>query len=126
MNNQNPSAIRLRAGEPYKDSPGNILFTAVTGEGQTVPLETSGPPPGFVGVSLPPPQRLQAGKNVSATFFVWVPEDAESVVMTLNSDYWPPADILRDVTYTGSMTDIGGRSVKSNETRFTVSRAALE
>ncbi|MDR0326070.1 MAG: hypothetical protein LBI19_08275 [Oscillospiraceae bacterium] len=126
LNNKNDSPIRLRAGEPYKDSPGNILFTAATAEGKTIPLETTGPPPGYVSVNLPCPPRLPAGKNISVTFFVWVPDSAESVEMAFNSDYWPPTDILRDVTYTGSMVDAGGRPVKSNETRFVLNRSALD
>ena len=126
LQNKNDSPIRLRAGEPYKDSPGNILFTAAIEDGKAIPLETSGPPLGHAGVNLPCPARLPAGKNVSVTFFVWVPDDARQVEMTLNSDYWPPFDILRDVTYTGNFADIGGRSVKNNETRFVINRSSLE
>ena len=126
IHNTNASTIRLRAGERYKDSPGNLLFTAQTTDGRTIRLETSDPPPGYVGVNLPCPPRLTAGKMLSVTFFVWVPDNAERVELTINSDYWPPADFLRDVTYTGFDADVGGRTVKSNETRFSLSRAALD
>ncbi|MDR0294306.1 MAG: hypothetical protein LBH95_09185 [Oscillospiraceae bacterium] len=126
VRNGNASPIRMRSGEAYKDSPGNILFTAVTEGSKTVPLETSGPPPGYVGVNLPCPSRLPSGKNVGLTFFIWVPDGAERVEMTVNSDYWPPADILRDVTYTGGITEIGNRPVKNNEVCFSLSRPALD
>jgi hypothetical protein len=125
FHNNNDSAIRLRVGEPYKDSPGSILFSAVTADGRVIPLGTAPPPPGYVGVELPAPSRLPSRRNVSVTFFVWVPDDAESVRMTVNSDYWPPADILRDVTYTGTYIDVGGEFIKSNETRFVVGRSVL-
>jgi hypothetical protein len=126
LHNRNSSAIRLRSGEFYKDSPGNIIFTAQDGEGSVMPLETSGPPLGHVGVNLPLPRSIAGGRGGSVTFFVWVPDGAKSVTMTANSDYWPPADILRDVTYSGFYTDIGGLPVKANETRFTVNVAELE
>jgi hypothetical protein len=95
-------------------------------DGRVIPLEKAPPPPGYVGVTLPSPARLPSHRNVSVTFFVWIPDDTESVRMSINSDYWPPADILRDVTYTGSYIDIGGRTYKSNETRFVIPRSALE
>jgi hypothetical protein len=126
LRNENDSPIRLRGREMYKGSAGNVLFTAVYADGRIVPLETTPPPPGYIGVSLAPPQRIPAGKNVSVTYFVWADEDVESIELTINSDYWPPADRLRDVTYTGGFVDIGGVSYKSNETRFVVNLAALE
>ena len=126
FNNKNSSAIRLRAGEPYKDSSGNILFSAVDETGETINLETSGPPLGHVGVNLPLPKRISGGRSESVTFFVWVPDETQSVTMTVNSDYWPPADIFRDVTYSGARAESNGFAVKSNEVRFTVNRAALD
>jgi hypothetical protein len=126
LHNRNDSTIRLRAGETYKDSPGNIQFSAVMEDGRVIPLQTAPPPPGHIGVNLPPPSRLAPHRNVSVTFFVWVADDVDAVEMTVNSDYWPPADILRDVTYSGGFADIGGMTVKSNETRFVIGRAALE
>jgi hypothetical protein len=126
LHNGNDSAIRMRGGEAYRDSPGNILFYAIKEDGRSVLLQTAPPPPGFIGVNLPPPPRLQSRRNVNATFFVWLEDDVKEVEIRINSDYWPPADILRDVTYTGGFVDIGGISFKSNEVRFTVPRSALE
>lgn len=126
LHNHNETPIRMRVDEAYKDSSGNIAFTGVTADGKTVSLETSGPPPGYAGVYLPCPDRVPAGKNVSITFFVWVPEGAERVEMTINSDYWPPADVFRDVTYTGTLIEVNGKTVKSNEVRFTVKRSEME
>ncbi|MCL2002738.1 MAG: hypothetical protein FWG72_01890 [Oscillospiraceae bacterium] len=125
LHNGNDSAVRLRVEDAYKDSPGNIQFSAVTAEGKTVPLQTAPPPPGHVGVNLLPPPRLPPHKNISVTFFLWVPDAAAAVELTLNSDYWPPADVLRDVTYSGHYVDIGGIVYKSNETRFVVGRNVL-
>jgi hypothetical protein len=126
FNNKNSSAIRLRSNEPYKDSFGNILFSAADETGEIFSLETSGPPLGHVGVNLPLPKRISGGRSESVTFFVWVPDNAQRVTMTVNSDYWPPADVFRDVTYSGATSEINGLAVKSNEVRFAVSRAVLE
>jgi hypothetical protein len=124
--NSNDSAIRFRAGEQYRGSPGNILFTAVMDDGRVIPLTKASPPPGYAGVELPSPSRLPSGRNVSVTYFIWVPDDAVSVRVSLNSDYWPPADVLRDVTYTGRHIDVNGVTVKNNETRFSIPRSVLD
>ncbi len=113
--NQNSSAIRLRSGELFKDSPTNVAFTA----GEKA-LEVSGAPPGYVGVDMPLPSRLAAGKSAAVNFFVWVPDGVAEIEMSINSDYWPPPDVLRDVTYTGGTVTIGERTLKSNEVRFMI------
>lgn len=118
VHNRNTSDIRLRSGIPFKDSPTNVAFTGISGE--RVPLDVSRTPPGYVGVDMPLPSRLQAGKSAAVNFFVWVPDGVTKIEMSVNSDYWPPADILRDVVYTGGIVTIGEQTMKSNEVRFTV------
>ncbi|MDR1669017.1 MAG: hypothetical protein LBR76_03585 [Oscillospiraceae bacterium] len=126
IRNGNGSDIRLRAGTPFKDSPTNVSFTGITDDGGTVPLEASRTPPGYVGVDMPLPSRLQAGKSAAVNFFVWVPGGVSRVNLIVNSDYWPPADILRDVVYTGGTVTVGGQERKSNEIRFTVDLSETE
>ncbi|MDR1692917.1 MAG: hypothetical protein LBR72_06115 [Oscillospiraceae bacterium] len=121
--NNNGSDIRLRAGET--EGINNVAFSGLTLNGASVAIDSTRIPPGYVGVDMPLPSRLQAGRTAAVNFFVWAPPGVTGFEMRVSSDCWPPADILRDVVYTGETVTVAGQTLKSNEVRFTMDLSAM-
>lgn len=124
--NHNEPHIIIRTGEPYRDSESNIALSSRNGGGETIPVPATGPPRGFAGVPQEMPPRLEAEKSTNVNLFFYMPQDTAEIVLSINSDYWAPRDVFRDVHYTGGETEVQGQTVKDNEIRFRLPRELFE
>lgn len=126
LENHNENAVRLRVGKRFRDSETNLAFFTVNESGVTGRLELTEPPPGYPGVYLPPPDKLEPGKNTDVTLYLVVPDGTQNIMMTVNSDYWPPEDMFRDVYYKGGYVMLDGEAVKDNEVKFVLDKSLFK
>jgi len=117
--NTNSSAIHIKAGNG-----GNLALTAVLSSGETEKLEiTDQPPRGYLPqTDQPLPQRLEPEKLTNAALFFWMPDNADEIILEIDSDNWPADNPFRDIKYTGG---VNARGQKTNQVKFSIKKGSF-